>query len=118
MADLPDYTSLVEAAVASYWKVRGTQAEASKSLGVVNTGIRAEVTGGRHLDELQALVVRVFVDGGIPAEMMEVRRRPIPGYFRRDKSWDIVVTVSDRVVGIIELKSMAGDQPGKNYNNR
>lgn len=26
--------------------------------------------------------------------------------------------VADRVVGIVELKSMAGDSPGQNYNNR
>lgn len=49
---------------------------------------------------------------------MEVKRRPIPGYFRPDKSWDVVVTVSDRVVGIIELKSLAGNSPGQNFNNR
>jgi hypothetical protein len=33
---------------------------------VLNTGTRAEVTGGKHLDELQALLVRVFIDAGIP----------------------------------------------------
>jgi type II restriction enzyme len=49
--------------------------------------------------------------------MLEVRKRPIPGFFRRDKCWGVVVTVADRVVGIVELKSMAGEEPGKNYNN-
>ena len=60
----------------------------------------------------------VFVDAGIPAGLIDVKRRPIAGYFRRDKSWDIVVMVADRVVGIVELKSMAGGSPGQNYNNR
>lgn len=82
------------------------------------SSIWAEVTGGRHLDALHELVVRVFVDAGIPARLIDVKRRPIAGYFRRDKSWDIVVMVADRVVGIIELKSMAGNSPGQNYNNR
>ncbi len=50
--------------------------------------------------------------------MMEVKRRPIPGYFRRDKSWDIVVTVEGRVLAIIELKSIVGNNPGQNFNNR
>ncbi len=115
---LPDYTPLVEAAVVSYWDVRSRQAQTSKDLGVLDTGIRSEVTGGRHLDELHRLIVRVFIDAGVPADMLEVRKRPIPGFFRRDKSWDVVVTVADRVVGIVELKSMAGEEPGKNYNNR
>ena len=116
--DLPDYSPLVHTAVADYWEVRRSQATKSQGQGVFNTGIRAEVTGGRHLDALQELVVRVFVDAGIPARLIDVKKRPIAGYFRRDKSWDIVVMVADRVVGIIELKSMAGTDGGKNYNNR
>ncbi|MDQ3355081.1 MAG: PaeR7I family type II restriction endonuclease, partial [Actinomycetota bacterium] len=114
---LPDYTPLVEAAVVSYWDVRSRQAQTSKDLGVLDTGIRSEVTGGRHLDELHRLIVRVFIDAGVPADMLEVRKRPIPGFFRRDKSWDVVVTVADRVVGIVELKSMAGEEPVTNYDN-
>ncbi len=116
--ELPEYLDLVQTAVGSYWNVRQSQAERSRGQGVLNTGTRAEVTGGRHLDDLQALLVRVFVDAGIPAHLMDVKKRPIPGYFRRDKSWDVVVMVADRVVGIIELKSMVGEQPGQNYNNR
>ena len=116
--DLPDYADHVRGAVGEYWDVRRSQAERSRRQGVVNTGIRAEVTGGRHLDALQELVVSVFIDAGIPAHLLDVKKRPIAGYFRRDKSWDIVVMVADRVVGIIELKSMAGHSPGQNYNNR
>jgi Restriction endonuclease XhoI len=117
-AGLPDYTDLVHTAVTGYWAVRRDQALKSKAAGILNPGLRAEVTGGRHLDELQALLVRVFVDAGIPAHLMDVKKRPIAGFFRRDKSWDIVVMVADRVVGIIELKSMAGPVGGKNFNNR
>jgi type II restriction enzyme len=115
---LPDYTGSVTEAVAEYWNVRESQAERSRAQGVFNTGLRAEVTGGRHLDALQTLLVQVFVDAGIPPGLMEVKRRPIPGYFRRDKSWDLVLTVDTRVVGIIELKSIVGSSPGQNFNNR
>lgn len=115
---LPDYTSLVQGAVTEYWDVRAAQAEQSREAGVLNVGLRSEVTGGKHLDALQTLLVQVFADAGIPPHLMEVRRRPIPGYFRRDKSWDVVVTVESRVVGIIELKSIAGEKPGQNFNNR
>jgi hypothetical protein len=115
---LPDYGDLVRQAVGTYWNTRRGQAAKSRSQGVLNTGTRAEVTGGKHLDELQALLVRVFVDAGIPPHLIDVKKRPIAGYFRRDKSWDVVVMVADRVVGIIELKSMAGSSPDQNYNNR
>lgn len=88
---LPNYDERVRAAVAEYWSVRRSQAERSRDLGIINTGARAEVTGGRHLDALELLMVEVLVDAGIPTHMLEVKKRPIPGYFRRDKSWDIVV---------------------------
>ncbi|MDE0495469.1 MAG: restriction endonuclease [Acidimicrobiaceae bacterium] len=116
-SQLPDYSDSVRAAAASYWEVRRSQAHESKGRGASDTGTRAEVTGGRHMDALRDLVVRVFKDAGIPAQI-DVKRRPIAGYFRRDKDWDVVVMVKDRVVGIVELKSMAGDSGGKNFNNR
>ncbi|MEQ1700331.1 MAG: PaeR7I family type II restriction endonuclease [Ilumatobacteraceae bacterium] len=116
--ELPNYAEEVGAAVRSYWDVRRSQAQRSVDSGAINTGLRSEVTGGRHLDALQLLLVQVFVDAGIPAHMLDVKKRPVPGYFRRDKSWDIVVTVSDRVLAIIELKSITGNNPGQNFNNR
>jgi hypothetical protein len=57
---LPDYTSLVDTAVGVYWDVRRSQAARSEASGVLNPGLRSEVTGGRHLDDLQ-LLVRVFI---------------------------------------------------------
>lgn len=116
---LPDYAELVEDAVATYWDVRSSQAvESQARVGVLNPGLRAEVTGGRHFDALHALLVRVFIDAGIPAHLIDVKKRPVAGYFRRSKSWDVVVMVADRVAGIIELKSMGPRNPGKNFNNR
>lgn len=116
--EIPDYGPRVRDAVRTYWDVRRSQAERSQKLGVVNTGQRSEVTGGHHLDALQTLLVQVFVDAGIPEHMLDVKKRPVPGYFRRDKSWDVVVTVEDRVLAIIELKSITGTNPGQNFNNR
>lgn len=116
---LPDYAALVDIAVGEYWEVRQSQAERSQAQeGVLNPGLRAEVTGGRHFDALHALLVRVFIDAGIPAHLLDVKKRPVAGYFRRSKSWDVVVMVADRVAGIIELKSMGPKDPGKNFNNR
>ena len=67
--ELPDYTDRVLAAVSSYWEVRESQAKRSRDAGVVNTGLRAEVTGGRHLDALELLLIEVLVDAGIPARI-------------------------------------------------
>jgi hypothetical protein len=115
---LPDYTDKVAAAVRSNWHVREAQAAKSRDAGMLNTGLRAEVTVGRRLDALELLLVNVLVDTGMPPSMLEVKRRPVPGYFRRDKSWDAAVTVEGRVLANMESKSIVGDNPGQNFNNR
>jgi hypothetical protein len=116
--NIPDYSDQVGAAVASFWEVRRTQAERSRDLGVLNPGLRSEVTGGKHMNALQLLLLNVITDAGVPPHLMEIRKRPVPGYFRRDKSWDVVVTVGGRVLAIVELKSITGTNPGQNFNNR
>jgi type II restriction enzyme len=42
---------------------------------------------------------------------------PLPGYFRRAKEWDIVVTYRKTLVAAIECKSQVGSF-GNNFNNR
>lgn len=115
---LPDYTGRVTSAAASFWDVKSNQSQRSLERGVINPGDRAAVTGGQHLNGFQELVVSVFLDSGIPPQLLDVKRRPIAGYFRRNKSWDLVVMVEDRVLAIIEFKSMNGKNPGQNFNNR
>jgi hypothetical protein len=41
----------------------------------------------------------------------------LPGYFRPEKQWDLLVTVQGRLVATIEFKSQVGSF-GNNYNNR
>lgn len=42
---------------------------------------------------------------------------PLPGFYRRAKNWDIVVTYGDVLVAAIECKSQVGSF-GNNFNNR
>lgn len=45
---LPDYSTRIDSAAASFWDVRSAQSKKSKSQGVINPGDRSEVTGGQH----------------------------------------------------------------------
>jgi hypothetical protein len=63
-----------------------------------------------------------LVEAGL--DKLDVRTRTqleIPGYFRSEKKWDLLVVTKsggmNRLVLAIELKSMAGST-GKNLNNR
>jgi hypothetical protein len=42
----------------------------------------------------------------------------LPGHFRPNKAWDLVVVHKEVLVAAIELKALGGPSYGKNYNNR
>jgi hypothetical protein len=89
---------------------------------VIDRGNRAEVTGGTQLGALELLIVDLLAEAGL--DKLDVRTRTkleIPGYFRNEKQWDLLVVTNAggvrRLVMAIEFKSMAGST-GKNLNNR
>jgi len=55
---------------------------------------------------------------GIPVET-EVKSRSLklPGYFRPAKDWDIVISIEQQLIAVLELKSHVGSL-GNNINNR
>jgi type II restriction enzyme len=107
-----------DAAVRAFWAGRDLQTQKQAESGNVDAGTRGSVTGGLHLNALQELIAREFT----PLATMgaKVRHRgilPLPGYYRRAKEWDIVVTYNDILVAAIECKSQVGSF-GNNFNNR
>jgi len=105
-------------AAAFYWKKRRLQAASQKERGVNDAGTRGQVTGGRHLDGFAKLVQQICIKAGFKkAEVFFDRAVPIPGYYRPQKNWDVVVMRDGRLVAAIELKSQSGSF-GNNFNNR
>jgi len=109
-------------AVASFWETRAKNRAKQKQRGTLDQGNRAEVTGGTQLGALELLIADLLVEAGL--NQLDVRTRTqleIPGYFRSEKQWDLLVVTKgggiNRLVLAIELKSMAGST-GKNLNNR
>lgn len=105
-------------AAAFYWKTRSGQAAAQKQRGVSDAGTRGQVTGGRQLDGFAKLVQEVCMKAGFKkSEIFFDRAVPVPGYYRPQKNWDIVVMRDGKLVAAIELKSQSGSF-GNNFNNR
>lgn len=121
---LPDLEQRVQLAVETFWRIRRSQRESQgTATGHRDAGSRADVTGGRHLDGFVELI-RQLVNEHAPG--MEIRTggrglsttTNLPGYFRPCKTWDVVVTFGETLVGCLELKSHVGPSFGNNYNNR
>jgi hypothetical protein len=87
--------------------------------GGVDKGMRSEVTSGGHLDAVANAIADVFVDAGIPRDWVYCGKAglELPGFFRAEKKWDIIVANERRVIAAVELKSIWGSY-GNNLNNR
>ncbi len=106
-------------AVHACWTERLSAAEKQAAAGLVSdVGLRSGVTSGRHLDPLAALVAKLFIEAGLPSASIHVNKRiELPGYFRAEKQWDLVVVHEGQLVAAVEFKSMLGSY-GNNLNNR
>jgi hypothetical protein len=59
------------------------------------------------------------VDAGVSDTAVHRRTRvELPGYYRAEKKWDLVVVVDGRLFATVEFKAQVGPSFGNNYNNR
>jgi hypothetical protein len=108
-----------EAAVRRYWVVRESQTQKKRDSGKLDAGFRGAVTGGAHLDAMAELMEAIFVDAGFsPSSISRRSAVELPGYFRPEKKWDLVVVHGDTLAAAIEFKSHVGPSFSSNYNNR
>lgn len=107
-----------DTAIRAFWAGRDLQTQKQIDSGRIDAGTRGSVTGGQHLTPLQDVIADQFaplLDMG--AEVRRTGIIPLPGFYRRAKNWDIVVTLGDTLVAAIECKSQVGSF-GNNFNNR
>lgn len=106
-------------AVQQFWSQRGQQAQAqSGSEGGKDRGDRSAVTGGKHLDGFRELVADLLIASGLQRATIYWRQKTeLPGWFRAEKNWDLLVVADGKLVAIAEFKSQVGSF-GNNFNNR
>jgi hypothetical protein len=75
------------------------------------------VTGGKQMDGFVSLFAKIVMAEGIPASAVHVSDTTLPGYFRPEKDWDLVVVLEGRLIASVEFKSHVGSF-GNNFNNR
>jgi hypothetical protein len=115
-----DLEGRFQAAVQSYWATRSKQQKKQKGHGgAVDAGLRSAVTGGAQMAKLEALISDILCEAGMLRESIRTRvSLELPGYFRPEKKWDLVVVADGQLIAAMELKSQAGPSFGNNFNNR
>ncbi|MCW2873516.1 PaeR7I family type II restriction endonuclease [Actinacidiphila oryziradicis] len=110
-----------EEAIADYWGAKRIQNELSAIKNRVGAGTAGSVRGGKHFDGIAALLAKFFLDVGYPPEAIRIangQRLELPGYYRPQKQWDVVVAHQGTLVAAFELKALGGPSFSNNYNNR
>lgn len=115
-----DVSKSVSEAVKLFWLTRAKQSKRQGALsGQKDAGLRAAVTGGKHLDGFTDICRKLFVDAGLPeAHIFWQSRKELPGYFRAEKNWDLIVVADGALLAVIEFKAQVGPSFGNNFNNR
>ena len=106
-------------AVRHFWETRTTQADKQgvKS-GQKDSGSRSAVTGGKQLQGFSDLVCDFLEESGLERPCIYCDRfAEIPGWYRPEKRWDLLVIANSQLVAAMEFKSQVGSF-GNNFNNR
>jgi len=107
-------------AIKLFWLVREKQSESQGTkTGQKDAGLRAAVTGGKHLDGFTDICRDLFIKAGVPeAHVFWKDRKELPGYYRAEKNWDLIVVADGKLLAVIEFKAQVGPSFGNNFNNR
>jgi len=110
----------VAQAIKLFWLTRDRQsASQGAKTGQKDAGLRAAVTGGKHLDGFTEICRDLFIQGGVPeAHIFWKERKELPGYYRAEKNWDLIVVAEGNLLAVIEFKAQVGPSFGNNFNNR
>jgi len=106
-------------AIRAFWSTRETQAQKQGSVsGLRDAGTRTAVTGGRQMDGFISLVRDYLCENGLSrADVHCEKKLELPGWYRPEKKWDLLIVSEGQLLAGIEFKSQVGSF-GNNYNNR
>ncbi len=115
----PEITARLQAAVKHFWTTRETQAQKQGSLsGSKDAGARSAVTGGAQMNGFVNLVRELLCESGLPKTHVYCEKYvELPGWYRPEKKWDLLIVSDGKLLAGIEFKSQVGSF-GNNYNNR
>jgi Restriction endonuclease XhoI len=115
----PTLEKRLRVAVKHFWTTRETQTQKQGlSAGTKDAGTRSAVTGGAQMNGFINLVRDLLCESGLPkAHVYCEKFIELPGWYRPEKKWDLLIVSDAQLLAGIEFKSQVGSF-GNNYNNR
>ena len=114
-----DLEDRIASAAAFFWSTRNGQITRQNQGGTHDQGNRGAVTGGKQLDGFVQLIKEILILNDVPESCIFMDADlELPGYFRPNKKWDLLVVDHRELIIAIEFKSQVGPSFGNNFNNR
>lgn len=114
-----DLEDRIASAVEFFWATRSGQITRQNQAGAHDQGNRGAVTGGKQLDGFIKLIKDILILNEVPERcIFSNTDLELPGYFRPNKKWDLLVVDNNELIIVIEFKSQVGPSFGNNFNNR
>lgn len=114
-----DLDNRISNAVDFFWTTRTGQKSKQDNSAVHDQGNRGAVTGGKQLDGFVDLISEILIMNGVPkTSIFTSSNLELPGFYRPNKKWDLLVVDNNELVIAIEFKSQVGPSFGNNFNNR
>ena len=114
---MKDLETRVGEAIQLFWLTREKQnRHQGTKTGQKDAGLRAAVTGGKHLNGFTEICRDLLIEGGLPeAHVYWQKKKELPGFFRAEKNWDLIVVAEECLLAIIEFKAQVGPSFGNNF---
>ena len=115
----PYWQDRLSEAIQFFWRTRQSQSDRQGArTGTRDSGSRTAVTGGKQLDGLVDLLRDFLAEAGVDKTCVFTSRKvELPGWYRAEKKWDLLIVRGGRLVAAMEFKSQVGSF-GNNFNNR
>src|SRR5947207_12045477 len=116
---MPQLDARVRDAVRHFWRTRQQQSTRQGDTDDRDRSGRSAVTGGKQMDGFVRLVRELLIAAKVPESCIAIDKRvELPGWFRAEKKWDLVIVHQNELIAAIEFKSQIGPSFGNNFNNR
>jgi hypothetical protein len=115
----PKWQDRLSEAVKFFWKTRQRQSDRQgKRTGTRDSGSRTAVTGGKQLDGFVELLRDFLGEAGLDRACIYTSKKvELPGWYRAEKKWDLLIVREAKLIAAMEFKSQVGSF-GNNFNNR
>jgi hypothetical protein len=115
----PRWQNRLSEAIQHFWKTRQQQSDKQGiKTGTRDAGSRTAVTGGKQLDGFVELLRDFLGESGLDrAHIYTSKKVELPGWYRAEKKWDLLIVREGKLIAAMEFKSQVGSF-GNNFNNR